>query len=272
MPVSPATFEWVRDLLARRAGNALSEDKSYLVETRLASVVATTEAAGIDELVERLRAEPDLELERQIVEAMLTHESSFFRDESTFDLLTTTLLPQLIEQRQDRREITIWSAACAAGQEPCSIAMLIAEEFPGLADWNVPIVATDFSRQELAHARTGSYSEAQARRGLTPERKRRFFREAGNRWKISEGLLESIEFAQINLCDERPPLPQFDLILLRNILIYLTEEARQQVQAEVARVLAPDGFLILGATESLDESPLFRRERELDAPCYCLAR
>ena len=218
-----------------------------------------------------MRAEPDREIERQIVEAMLTHESSFFRDESTFDLLASTLLPELIEKRRDCHKITIWSAACAAGQEPCSIAMLIAEEFPCLADWSMPIIATDFSRKTHAQARTGTYTEAQTRRGLTPERKRRFFREADNRWQISEGLLDAIEYSQINLCDERPPLPQFDLILLRNVLIYLTEEARRQVQAEVARVLAPDGVLILGATESL-ESSLFRRERQLNAPCYRLAR
>nr|MBC8291205.1 protein-glutamate O-methyltransferase CheR [Planctomycetota bacterium] len=228
MAVSPTSFEWVRSLLAERAGNALPADKVYLVETRLTPIAKKAGAAGVDSLVAELRATPDFERERQIVEAMLTHESSFFRDEDTFKLLGSTLLPELIEQRQDCRKLAIWSAACAAGQEPCSVAMLIEEQFPGLADWEVPIVATDFSRRTLAQARTGLYTESQIQRGLTHERKQRFFREEHNRWQISEDLLNSIEYSQINLCDEPPPLPQFDLILLRNVLIYLTVEARQQ--------------------------------------------
>lgn len=271
MEVSAASFEWVRSLLARRAGNALPADKSYLVAVRLTPLALSAGADDVDALIDRLRSVPDFELERQIVEAMLTHESSFFRDEPTFEMLASRILPELIKKRRDQGQLTIWSAACAAGQEPYSLAMLIHEQFPILAGWEVRIVATDFSRRTLAQARTGAYTDIQMQRGLSLDRKRRFFREEHRHWRISDELLDSVEFSTINLCNESPPLPQFDLILLRNVLIYMTDQARQQVLSQVAQVLAPDGRLILGASESLDQASPFHRETGLAMPCYRLA-
>jgi chemotaxis protein methyltransferase CheR len=268
MPVSTASFEWISSLLEKRAGNLLESDKTYLVEARLTPLAQATGAVNVDALVDRLRSTPDLE--RQIVEAMLTHESSFFRDSDAFEALTSQILPRLIERRRDRRELTIWSAACAAGQEPYSLAMLMKEQFAGsFAGWTVRIVATDLSRPMLDQARSGSYNEIKSQRGLSPERRQRFFRQEDRAWVIREELRESIEFREINLCTDPPPLRQFDLVLLRNVLIYLTEPARQKVLARVAGCLADDGSLLLGATESIpQQSQIFVRDSECAVSCF----
>ena len=270
MSVSTASFEWISSLLEKCAGNLLGSDKTYLVEARLTPLAQAIGAGNVESMVDRLRATPDVELERQIVEAMLTHESSFFRDSDTFDALASQILPRLIERRRDRRELTIWSAACAAGQEPYSLAMLMKEQFAeAFAGWTVRIVATDLSRPMLDQARSGSYNEIKSQRGLSPERRERFFRQEGRAWVIREDLRESIEFREINLCSDPPPLRQFDLVLLRNVLIYLTEPARQKVLARVAACLADDGCLLLGATESIsNESRLFVRDTESAVPCF----
>lgn len=270
MTVTADSFEWIRRLLAKRAGNRLESDKAYLVEARLTPLAQRLDLKSIDALVDRLRSSPDPELELQIVEAMLTHESSFFRDTDTFDTLATQVLPRLIERRRDRRELTIWSAACAAGQEPYSVAMLLREQFPEICDsWSVKIIASDLSRPMLDQARSGSYNEIKSQRGLSPERRRRFFTHEQLCWVIHKQLRQSIEFCEVNLCTAPPPLPNFDLILLRNVLIYLTDSARQQVLTRVAKCLANDGSLLLGATETISrQSKLFIRNSEYTIPCF----
>lgn len=270
MPVSTTTFEWVRGLLERRAGNLLDSEKAYLVETRLAPLAEQTGLGSIDAMVDRLCSTPEVDLERRIVEAMLTHESSFFRDSDTFEALASQILPRLIDRRRDSRELTIWSAACAAGQEPYSLAMLLNEQFPGVFDgWTLRIVATDISRPMLDQAKLGSYNEVKSQRGLSAERRERFFRKQERCWVIRNEMRDSVEFHEINLCTDPPPLPQFDLILLRNVLIYLTESARQKVLARVAGCLANDGCLLLGATESIPaESTDLVRDRECQVPCF----
>ena len=270
MPVTADNFEWISSLLAKRAGNRLESDKAYLVEARLTPLVRILDLKSIDALVDRLRSSPAPELERKIVEAMLTHESSFFRDADTFDTLAAQIFPRLIERRRDCRELTIWSAACAAGQEPYSVAMLLREQFPEICDsWSVKIIASDLSRPMLEQARSGSYNEIKSQRGLSPERRRRFFRHEQFCWVIHEQLRESIEFREINLCTAPPPLPKFDLILLRNVLIYLTPSAQQKVLTRIASCLASDGCLLLGATETVShESTLFIRDKDYAVPCF----
>ena len=270
MPVSESNFDWIRSLLEKHAGNLLECDKAYLVEARLTSLAQATGERTIDELVDSLRAAPDRELERQIVEAMLTHESFFFRDEDTFETLASQIFPRLIEKRRDRRQLSIWSAACAAGQEPYSLAMLLKEQFAGTFDgWSMKIVASDLSRPMLEQAKSGSYDEIKSQRGLSPERRQRFFRQEQRCWVIRKEMRSLIDFREINLCSDPPPLPQFDLILLRNVLIYLTESARQKVLRRVAGCLASDGYLLLGATESIPQpSPLFVRDGECQVPCF----
>jgi chemotaxis protein methyltransferase CheR len=251
MPVSPASFDWVRRLVEERTGNLLEDQKSYLVETRLAPIVASEGLSSVDELANALRTRPRLELERQCVEAILTHESSFFRDPHYFEELASRLLPELIARRQSVRRLTIWCAACASGQEPYSLAMVIREQFGSLLnDWHLDFVASDLARPVIEQARGGHFSQVEIQRGLSPQRLARFFRQVNDRWVIESSLRDMIRFREVNLYTDDPPLQNIDLVLLRNVLIYMNEPTRILVLQRVQRALAPDGCLVLGATET----------------------
>lgn len=252
MPTSPDSFAWVRRLVEEQTGNVLDDQKTYLVETRLTPIVEAEALTSVDELVHRLRTTRQPELERQCVEAILTHESSFFRDPHYFDALATSILPELIEQRRSTRRLTIWCAACAAGQEPYSLAMLIREQFAHLLDgWELDFVASDLARPVVARARRGHFSRVEIQRGLSPQRSARFFRQENDRWVADQSLQSMIRFRELNLHTDDPPLLGIDLVLLRNVLIYMNEPTRIQVLQRVRRAIAPDGCLILGATETL---------------------
>lgn len=270
MPVDAVNLCWIRDLCVRISGNVLEEEKSYLVEARLTPLALSVGLTGVDSLIEQLRVHPDGELERRIVEAMLIHESSFFRDANYFDALRTTILPQLIRQRSSSRSLTIWCAACAAGQEAYSLAMLLQESLGPLLDgWRLKLIASDLSRPMLQQARSGSYSELENQRGVSIERRRRFFRFDGRRWIIREELRRMVEFRELNLLHGFPGMERADLVLLRNVLIYLDIPARHRVLANLARSVALDGCLLLGATETLHQDvPLFRRIPDAPVPCY----
>lgn len=248
--VSPLNFDWIRRLVEDRTGNLLDMTKSYLADTRLASIAGSAGQSSIDALITSLRAKPNVVLERQIIEALLTYETSFFRDPHYFDELATTVLPELFRRRQRQRRLHIWCAACASGQEAYSIAMLLREQFV-LENWDVRIVATDYSRLMLDQARRGVYSEAEVRRGMSPERLQRFFQKEASRYSVHPTLKPLIEFHEINLATDRPPLRTFDLVLIRNVLIYLSESLMQEILDGIHGSLAADGCLVLGSTESL---------------------
>lgn len=252
MSTSPVSFDWIRCLVEEQAGNVLEDGKNYLVESRLAPIVESEKVDSVDELVQRMRATFRPELERRCIEAILTHESSFFRDPHYFDELATNILPQLIDRRRASRRLTIWCAASAAGQEPYSLAILLHEHFPEvIAEWHVEFVASDFARPVITQAQNGDYSDVEIQRGLSSQRIARFFRQSGNRWAADVALRGMIRFRESNLVTDEPPVPRADLILLRNVLIYMSEETRLQVVRKVRQALAPDGHLMLGATETL---------------------
>lgn len=250
MPISPATLEAVARLVKADTGIVLDSRKSYLLESRLAGLVNATDAASIDALA--VRASSDPQLQRQVVEALLTHESYFFRDEHYFDVLAQSVLPELIAKRADCRELYVWCGACAAGQEVYSVAMLLQERFAtALAGWRVVFVASDYSRNMLARARAGAYSQAEVSRGLSPARLSRHFELRDGRWQIAPGLQSMIEFRELNLIAPWPLLPPMDIVLLRNVLIYMSDEAKQQILSRMAAAIRLDGYLVLGATETL---------------------
>ena len=252
MGTSSAAFNWIRELVAERAGNVLDDQKTYLVETRLRPLVESEGLDSVDALVHRLKSEPNRALQRRCVEALLIHESSFFRDPHYFDALADNVLPELLECRQPARRLTIWCAACATGQEAFSLAMLLHERFPELlSDWELDFVASDLSQTAIQQATDGTYSQVEMDRGLSPERTARFFQSTDDRWKPTDLLRQTIRFQEVNLLKDSIPVIGIDLVLIRNVLIYMNDPTRQMILARIRNNIAPHGHVMLGATETL---------------------
>ncbi len=242
-------FSYLRSLVAERSALALGTGKEYLAEARLGPLARRQGMGSVWELLLQLKAQPPGPLHTEVVEAMTTNETSFFRDPTLFDAIGDVIIPDLVARRADQRRLTIWSAACSTGQEPYSLAMLVRER-PSLAAWNVRIVASDLAGDVLARASTGRFSRLEANRGLAANRLVRWFTQVGTDWQVAAELRAMVEFRQLNLAGSWPLLPQMDLVLLRNVLIYFPVAAKQQVLAQVRKVLRPDGYLILGNAET----------------------
>jgi chemotaxis protein methyltransferase CheR len=250
-------FPRLREFLGRRIGMALDESKHYLVEGRLGPVARRFGAADVDALLGRLGDEA---IEQAIIDAMTTPETLFFRDRAPFELFASFVLPRLIERRSSQRQIRIWCAGCATGQEPYSIAMLIDEQARQLAGWRIDIVGTDVSRAALDVARTGAYNQFEVQRGLPVAMLLRYFTRDGDRWRVADHLRARIEFRELNLVTNFGGLGLFDVIFCRNVLYYFDVAAKEDTLARIAGACRPDGFLVLGAAETvLDQSPHWRR-------------
>ena len=263
MTLARADFELVRDLLRARSGFVLEDGKDYLVEARLRSVARQEGHADVEALLRDLRREhAHGPLRTKLLEALLIGETRFFRDDHPFEALRTVILPELVEQADARRALRIWCAASATGQEPYSLAMVLAD-MPALAAWDVRIHASDLSRLMLDRVEAGSYSDAEVARGL-PEamRERWFTRSAEGGWMLSPRLRRNVHVAQVNLLDSWAHLPRMDLILIRNVLIYFDEATKRDILARAHAQLRPGGVLLLGTSESLPpEQPLFEQMR-----------
>ncbi|MFI2753232.1 CheR family methyltransferase [Cellulomonas sp. P22] len=247
MTLTTASFDFVADLVRRRSAIQLDQGKEYLVESRLAPL-ARRAGLGVDEYVRAVRAgrsEHDLDL---VVEALTTNETSWFRDGAPFVALRQHLVPTLMEGPIPASGLRVWSAACSTGQEPYSIAMTLADVLP--ASVRVEILATDLSEQVLARARAGRYSQLEMDRGLPTAMRARHFRADGAEWCISDELRAAVRYQRHNLLDAPPAGPPFDLVFLRNVLIYFDLTTKQQILSRVHRVLRPGGFLVLGAAET----------------------
>jgi chemotaxis protein methyltransferase CheR len=250
MTLSSASYEYVRGVLRERSAHHLEEDKAYLVETRLLPVARRHGFASVEDLLLGLRRRSNEQLLGELVEAMTINETCFFRDGHPFETLRQTVLPELVRLRSTVRRLTIWSAACASGQEIYSVAILLREHFPALSGWNIRLIASDLSAAMLERGRQGCYSELEVSRGLTPQLLDRYFHKHERGWQIRDDLRRQVEFRSLNLSAPWPELPPMDLVLLRNVLIYFDVPARQQILGKVRRVLQPDGYLLLGGAET----------------------
>ncbi len=269
--MTPQDFEFVCKLVRDRSAIVLEPGKEYLVQARLLPVAKQLQLASISDLVARLRASRDDRLNTQVIEAMVTTETLFFRDHLPFETLRTTVLPELIQRREAERRLEIWCAACSTGQEPYSLALLIREHFPRLASWLVNILATDLSGEVLAWAREGRYNQIQVNRGLPAALLAKHFRQHGANWELNENIRSAVEFRELNLVRPWPLLPRMDLVFLRNVMIYFDSETKKSILGQVGRLLRPDGYLLLGGAETtlnLDDS--FRRAEELKGGFYRL--
>jgi chemotaxis protein methyltransferase CheR len=245
-----STFDYVRKLVHERSAIALEQNKGYLVESRLMPLARQLGLGSLAELVQQLRTRPYGELHSNVVEAMTTNETSFFRDLNPFDVLRTEILPNLIRARAAIRTLNIWSAACSSGQEPYTIAILLREHFPELQDWKLRIYASDLSQQMVERARQATYNQLEVNRGLPAAMLARYFQKSGLQWQVKPEIRSQIHFQQLNLIERWPPLPTMDVIFLRNVLIYFTTDTKRQILANMRRQLAAEGTLFLGGAET----------------------
>lgn len=267
--VTAEDYAFVANLLRERCALVLEPGKEYLIKARLTPVAQRNRLDSIPLLISRLRSERNNGLATEVVEAMVTTETSFFRDIHPFETLKKTVLPELIERRRPQRQLNIWCAASSSGQEPYSIALLIKEHFPQLASWHVNISATDISQEMLQRSRAGRYSQIEVNRGLPTPLLLKWFRQEGVHWQLDEQIRSMVSFSHLNLAMPWPVMPAWDLIFLRNVMIYFDIAVKKQILGHVARVLGQDGYLLLGGSEttlSLDDS--FARVETLKTGFY----
>ena len=266
--MNPADYDFLCEFLLNASGLALGPGKEYLLNSRLVPVAQSWDLNDVSELVEALR-KGDRRLEQAVVEAMTTNETSFFRDKQPFDELRTILLPPLISSRLDTRRLRFWSAAASTGQEAYTIALVLEEHFPELHTWDVDIVGTDISTEALKKASDGLYTQLEVQRGLPVGQLLNYFKQEGQLWRIDERLRKRVVWSRLNLLDNFSHLGRFDVIFCRNVLIYFDVETKRTILDRLSRVLASDGFLILGAAETvLGLSDRFQRYTECKSAVY----
>jgi len=248
MSLTTPQFEFFRDFIKARSSIVIEPGKEYMVESRLTPLLKTEKLASLDEMMSKLKF--DKLLDQKIVDAMTTNETYFFRDIHPFDALKTKIIPELIAKRQSEKKLTIWCAACSSGQEPYSIAMIIREYFPQLKDWQVKIIATDLSMDILNKAREAQYNQLEVNRGLSALLLVKYFTKVGMHWKLKEDLVKMIDFRVLNLNSTFYPIPSPDIVFLRNVLIYFDVPTKKNIFENVKKILRPDGYLFIGASET----------------------
>lgn len=250
--MSPETFEHLCRILKHRSGISITAEKLYLADVRLAPVARKHGFDSVDTLAGALFHSTDEKLLIDVTDAMTTNESFFFRDTVPFDNFRKVSLPHMIDARAAARRLRIWCAACSSGQEPYSLSMILNEHKEKLAGWRIEIVATDISRGMVERAKDGSYTEFEVKRGLPESYLGRYFDEMpGQRWRVKDFLRPPISFKVFNLMEDPSPLGRFDIVFCRNVLIYFEPETKSQVFDRIRTVTAEDGFLTLGAAETV---------------------
>jgi chemotaxis protein methyltransferase CheR len=249
--VSPLDYDYLRKLLKDRSGLVLSADKQYLVESRLLPVARKAGVGGLSELVQKLKASNAEPLIVDVVEAMTTNESFFFRDKIPFDHFRDTIMPALLAARAKERRVGIWCAAASTGQEPYSLAMCLKEMSAQLAGWRIEILGTDLSLEVLEKAKAGIYSQFEVQRGLPISLLVKYFTQTGEMWQVSAEIRAMVQYRPLNLLHDFGHLGTFDVVFCRNVLIYFDQETKVAVLERLTRRVDSDGYLILGAAETV---------------------
>jgi chemotaxis protein methyltransferase CheR len=252
--MSPDDLQFLAQIVRRRSGLLLPPHKSHLIESRLSPVMRRFGFRTLDALIKELRHGRDA-LARAVTEAMTTNESSFFRDRPAFEQFRDRVLPDLLENRASTKRLRIWCAACAAGQEPYSIAMLLDDNKLVAKGWSIDLIATDISAEMIARGEEGVYSHFEVQRGLAIRRLVAHFNQEGGNWRIHENLRRMVTFRQFNLLDSYGWLDDLDAVFCRNVLIYFDRKTKMSVLEKIAEILMPDGALILGHAESVRGLP-----------------
>jgi chemotaxis protein methyltransferase CheR len=246
-----ADFELYKSLLLDKSGLVITPDKSYLLESRLTPIAKKWNYPTLEMMTLQLRAIPDPKLVKDIVEAMTTNETSFFRDTKPFTLFQETLLPYMIQNRASRKKVRIWCAACSSGQEPYSLSMILKDKEAQLKGWQFEIIATDLSEDILAQARKATYSQFEVQRGLPIQYLMKYFTQVGEAWQLKDDIKNMVKFSTFNLLDDMSRIGQFDIVFCRNVLIYFDEKNKAQILGRIEKQLEKDGFLLLGGAETV---------------------
>jgi chemotaxis protein methyltransferase CheR len=249
MTLTTTSFDWVRQLVHRESAIVLAPGKEYLVEARLLPVARKMGLSDVGQFVDAVRSRPRPDDTRQIVEALTTNETSWFRDGDPFTALTSTVLPSLLGARGPAERLQIWSAACSSGQEAYTVAMLLEDAMPH-ASTRVSITATDISREMVERTRAGRFSQLEVNRGLPAPMLVRHFTRAGSEWEVAPALRRMITARECNLAAPLPRMGPFDVVYLRNVLIYFDLPTKQAILRRVRELMRPDGWLFLGAAET----------------------
>lgn len=245
-----AEFAYISDMVRTRSAIVLEPGKEYLVEARLSPLVRELGLESIGALVAKLRQPAAGPLAERVTEAMTTNETSFFRDVAPFTALRSNVLPAVIAARSARGRLRVWCAASSSGQEPYSIAMTIDDAFPNLRGWDLEITATDLSKEMVERGKSGVYKALEVNRGLPAPMLIKYFTKVGVDYELKPELRSMVKFSELNLIGAWPAFPTFDIVFLRNVLIYFDVETKRTIMGRVKHLLAPDGYLFLGAAET----------------------
>ncbi len=247
--MKPEEFEAYRRILKEKSGIIVTVDKTYLLESRLTPVAKKHGFESLDTLNQSVLKGPAPAVVNDIIEAMTTNETSFFRDKTPFDNFGAFCIPHFLKTRATKR-FKIWCAAASSGQEPYSLRILMKER-PDMIGWNVDMVGTDLSNDILAQAKGGLYSQFEVQRGLPIQLLVKYFTQDGDKWRIKDEIRNSITYKQLNLLDSYAAMGKFDAIFCRNVLIYFDEATKADILKRLAAQLEPDGYLFLGGAETV---------------------
>ncbi len=269
--ISQSDFEYISKIVREHSAIVLETGKEYLVESRLSPLLNSEKLDSYAELVKKMRSDISRTLAGKVVEAMTTNETSFFRDIHPFEVLKSTIIPELMQKREATRELNIWCGASSSGQEPFSIAMMLKENFPKLNNWKLYFMASDISKEMQTRCKQGVYSQLEINRGLPATLMVKYFQRNGTVWQVKPEIQNMIDFQIMNLSGSWPMMPKLDLVMMRNVLIYFDVPTKKLILGKVRNLLKPDGYLFLGAAETtlnLDEN--FERMNFKQSGCYRL--
>lgn len=249
--MTPQQFEYLQTMLKERSGLVLGNDKRYLIESRLGPVAKKNNIGDIGKLIETLKRPGQEALRRDVTEAMTVNESFFFRDKVPFKNFEEVMIPHFREARRTQRKLRIWSAAASTGQEAYSLSICTKEQSDKMAGWNIEITGTDLSSEVLEKAKSGLYSQFEVQRGIPAPLLVKYFKQSGTMWQIDSALKAMVKFRTFNLLDEFRALGTFDVVFCRNVLIYFDTKTKANILERISKQLAPDGYLVLGAAETI---------------------
>ena len=267
MSLATSDIDFLCEIVAKHSGNMIAQRQVTMLEQKLSQVAKTRGLTDVSGLVAELRRTRSPDLSNQIAEAVTVNETSFFRDGHPFTTLQSSILPELMEKRKASKSIRIWCAACSSGQEPYTLAMTC-NECPGLDLFNVSILASDISEDMLAKSRSGSYSQMEVNRGLPAKKLVANFDRKGRNWQVKEHLRNMIEFKRLNLTDRWPTVGQFDIVFIRNVLIYFDQAMKQQILRNIAKKILPGGYLFIGSSETIIGLDLPYKRKEINGTVF----
>lgn len=269
-PLSTENYAWLQKYVERLTGIAVGQDKDYFFESRLSPLVRSHKMESLNALCSHLRDSSELKYRSEIIEAITTNETSFYRDPAYFNALRDFVIPEIVNLNRASRQIRIWSAAASTGQEAYSVVILLLEA--GLTDWRVEVVGTDISTQVLDLARAGKYQQMEVNRGLPSQLLVKYFQQAELKWQIKPEVMKRVKFQQFDLRNNMADLGRFDLVLCRNVLIYFDAATRRDILRRVNQTMHSHAMLVLGSTESIFETDLgFERRAAKNFTYYAKA-